>query len=336
MTSFLRTLILQITSLILRLLGLTLFSIGLPISILPSSIFNLIGILLTRFGVGLISVGKQILFPSAENLLKRDSRSLILYLRAFRNAGADAAKIPIPFYLFPVITMTADEERLAQVMNQVGPFVAIGEPREKGAGDLGAARFYVTDDKWQGKVIELIEQAQLVVLRIDPAYERWGLWSSNKTPYSDLQLDVLRVDDIPEGVWWEVGQVGRRMRPERILFYLPFKGKISYREGIYETVRWSVEKHLGRKLPEHIGKAKFIGFKPEGNPYLLGNNSFSLFGFINTYAQTLRPVFTQLRIKSPKTTFDYFRVVELLFGLLTTSLFFLAILFTLLFLIRGL
>jgi hypothetical protein len=268
----------------------------------------------------LIVIGKNILFPDADTLLRTDKRTFVLYLRAFRNTGADANESPIPFFFFPAILTTSDEERLSAVMNQLGPFITIGE---KQARDLGAARLYVTDDDWREVVIGLIPKAQLVVFRIDPSQEQWGLFSGKHEQAQwalgkSLKLEIFRPNDIPEGVWEELEIASKTIAPERILLYLPFKGADSKRAEQYESVRPLLEEHLKRPVPEveKFGQARFIGFLPDGKAYLLKNRRFSFFGIVDWSARALRPVFTNIDAPSPKVTVDYFRIIELMFGLI--------------------
>lgn len=314
---------LKIKSVALRLLGLTLFSFGFPLLWIPWIITRVIARLLVKGGLRLFFQGRNMLAIDAETLLNYDQRSLVLYLRAYRNAGADSSHSPIPFALFPALFATSDEERLSAVMNQLGPFVALGEI---GMRDLGAARLYVRDGRWREKVTELMAKARLVVFRVDPNQEQWGLWSGRREQefwglgsgrQKKTQLEIFRPTDTPEGVWEEV-EMARTIRPEQILFYLPFRGSNSRRMELYESVRIPIEKHLALKIPdkETLGQARFIGFKPDGSACVLESNSFSFFGIVNWSAKALSPVFKNLGAPKPKVTIDYFRIVEFIFGLI--------------------
>jgi hypothetical protein len=53
------------------------------------------------------------------------------------------------------MTTLTEEEQLAMVMNEIGPFIAIGRPGEQWP-ELGAARMYVGDDEWQATINNLI------------------------------------------------------------------------------------------------------------------------------------------------------------------------------------
>jgi hypothetical protein len=314
-----RRVTLHLISSTLRVVGLALFSLGFPLLLIPWIVSLLIAKVLTRAGIYLNTIGKNILFPDADTLLRSDERSIVLYLRAFRNAGADANKSPIPFVLFPAILTTSDEQRLSAIMNQLGPFITIGEKQGR---DLGAARLYVTDDSWREIVTGLIPKAQLVVFRIDPSQEQWGLFSGKHEQKQwalgkSLQLAILQPNDIPEGVWDELEIAAETIASERILLYLPFSGSNSKRAEQYESVRPLLEKHLKRPFPEieSFGQARFIGFRPDGDAYLLENRRFSFFGIVDWSSLALRPVFTNIGASSPRVTVDYFRIIELMFGL---------------------
>ncbi|HYJ89499.1 MAG TPA: hypothetical protein VEW46_25785 [Pyrinomonadaceae bacterium] len=76
-------------------------------------------------GVVIVDKAQLVRRPAdARTLLRDDTRPPVLYLRAFRNAGADTIRTPLNS---AKSSSTTDEQRLAVVMNQVGPFVAISE-----------------------------------------------------------------------------------------------------------------------------------------------------------------------------------------------------------------
>lgn len=257
----------------------------------------------------------------AEALLTNDPRPPVLYLRDFRNDEAAASHIPIDGIF------TTEEERLAAVMNQVGPFVALGAPERKGVTDFGAARLYVSDEEWRAKVVELLRRARMVVIRIDPLREEWGSFFRDKYEHELIQKSSLKLnaktrpdDFIPRavgyGVWWELAQVKETISPERTLLYFPFKAKGSDREELYQDVRGLVESSLRRKLPPRLGRARFIGFETDGTAYLLDHGGPPTLGVVNLYGKTLKRFFKQLGANSVgEITVHYFGIVELLVGL---------------------
>jgi hypothetical protein len=63
------------------------------------------------------------------------------------------------------IQLSTEEEQFARVFNRIGPFIAIGDPREA-LPDLGAVRLYVGNEAWKEKVEALLAHARLVVVRL--------------------------------------------------------------------------------------------------------------------------------------------------------------------------
>lgn len=104
----------------------------------------------------------------ADEAMARDPRPPVLYLRSFADDGATmidggaSSLVRRGMKLFRPVT---PEQEMAGILAHLGPVVAIGKPGEP-LPELGAARLYVSDDRWQGKVIELMSKAALVVIRL--------------------------------------------------------------------------------------------------------------------------------------------------------------------------
>jgi len=81
-------------------------------------------------------------------------RSPVLYLRSFDDDPAAAS-------LTGVLT---EEEYLAIVLGQIGPFVAVGRPGEF-KPHAGASRVYLEHQSWQPRVEAALRGARLVVIR---------------------------------------------------------------------------------------------------------------------------------------------------------------------------
>ncbi len=104
----------------------------------------------------------------AEEAMARDSRPPVLYLRSFRDDGTavlDDGGAAWIGRLIGAIGPQTPEQELSEILGALGPLVAIGKPGEP-LPELGAARLYVPHDQWQRKVIELMHQASLVVVRV--------------------------------------------------------------------------------------------------------------------------------------------------------------------------
>ena len=113
-------------------------------------------------GFWLWKKGKQLRVPSARELLASDIRSPVLYLRSFQaDSKADQAMQGLASaQLLPMTfpqNVATEEEQIAQVMSEFGPFVAIGRPGEQ-LPQLGAARMYATAETWQGVILDLLRR----------------------------------------------------------------------------------------------------------------------------------------------------------------------------------
>jgi hypothetical protein len=98
-----------------------------------------------------------------------DSRSPVVILRSFRDdaIGLRSSKaFAIPFRY---------EQAIAEVLRDLGPVIAIGEPGE-GLPQIGAARAYVSDNEWQEVVKRWIDEAAVIALLAgDTHWLRWEI-----------------------------------------------------------------------------------------------------------------------------------------------------------------
>jgi TM2 domain-containing membrane protein YozV len=130
--------------------------------------------------------------PSAEEVLRHDTRSPVVYLRSF---GIDDEIVSTEggrwAWLSSRLQYTAaasPEQELAWIMARVGPVIAIGKPGER-LPQLGAARLYVDDDHWRDTIDDLMARSALI---------------------------VVRAGDTPN-LWWEIERAMTRQRPERVI-----------------------------------------------------------------------------------------------------------------------
>lgn len=121
--------------------------------------------------VAVIALWRRVLrheVPSADELLLRDPRAPVLYLRSFKDDSALVLHGGAAGWLdraAGALAVATPEQELAWCLQRVGPVVAIGKPGEP-LPELGAARLYVAHEAWQAKVCELMQAAALVVLRV--------------------------------------------------------------------------------------------------------------------------------------------------------------------------
>jgi TM2 domain len=127
---------------------------------------------------------------SAAQAMADDPRPPVLYLRSFQDDGnmlLDDPGIPGTKALTRAASPMSSEEELADILQRIGPVVAIGKPGES-LPELGAARLYVDHDQWQSEVGALMRRSALVVVRVGPS----------------------------PGVLWEIGQALTQIPRERL------------------------------------------------------------------------------------------------------------------------
>jgi hypothetical protein len=152
----------------LQLIGVLLIGVGALALHLASvqevSLLSLVGMLAAGLvgsvGLILLQKGRKRQAMTAEAVMADDSRRPVVYLREF----AEDERAAATFGIWLSFQTRTEEEQLAHVVTEIGPFVAIGDPRET-LPDLGAARLYVPDEQWRERVLNLIRRASLVVLR---------------------------------------------------------------------------------------------------------------------------------------------------------------------------
>ncbi|MGE3468751.1 MAG: hypothetical protein AB7O28_00295 [Vicinamibacterales bacterium] len=196
---------------------------------------------------------------SAAQALAADARAPVVYLRSFQDDGQMVVRgvTPLPAWMSAIVAAASAmsiEQELAAILRRVGPVVAIGRPGEP-VPDLGAARFYVPHDRWQAAILDLLDRAALVVVRLGTS----------------------------EGVRWEIDQVLARVPRGQVLFLVMGSGR-----DIAAAIA-ALERRLGVDLPldplerqESAGRrwlrylvtldglrrpiGAFVAFGPHGDP----------------------------------------------------------------------
>jgi hypothetical protein len=166
----------------------------------------------------------------ANQLMEHDKRAPILYLRSFADDTNTGWAWMSP----------TEEEQLAVVLNEIGPFITIRQPLEE-LPEAGAARLDIGVDKWQNRIRDLVSKVQLVVLRVGET----------------------------ESLWWEIKLVLRKVAPERIVFLIPRNRKL------YGKFRQKANQLLPYQLPEFKPKrvinniAALLYFEPDWTPHIV-------------------------------------------------------------------
>ena len=192
---------------------------------------------------GFIRWGRMRRAPRAEKVLVEDARAPILFLRSFRDEDDDKGVTGVSRSLKSADRSLApstpawgprEQEALASIFRKIGPYVAIGKPREK-LPEVGAARMYVGDDDWQTRVTELSTRARLVIVRAG---------STN-------------------GLQWEVERLVALVPPTKVLVLLPADADQYLR--FCEWANKALPVPLAREMPD----GRFLVFDEHWTPRVL-------------------------------------------------------------------
>jgi hypothetical protein len=196
---------------------------------------KIIGLILAAKGGRRVYEARQMAAPTAEELLLKDCRRPVLYVRSFDDDDRSFDKVRRWMAWFSPGEggrhAVRYEETVVKILTPVGPVIAIGRPSED-LPELGAARTYTSDAEWQSWVVSKHQECSLVLLQAG----------------------------LSTGLRWEVERVfrGDSFRPTLVCFppdkvngpppedlYLSFKGLLATQEVA---------------LPESLGKSYCIWF----------------------------------------------------------------------------
>ncbi len=194
---------------------------GLSIAVPP--LFALLS-LIAGAGIHKLARSRGYRATTAEELLNRDTRPPVLYLRSFSDDPVASARTPLGLH--------TEEEQMAAVLRRIGPVIALGTAGES-LRALGAARDYVPAERWKEWVLAKLRVASLTVFR-----------ASNTDAF-----------------WWEVAIAAKHVPPDRLAFLLPRdEGKYSvFRARITEHFPAAaslplalprLDPRVGSKLPD--------------------------------------------------------------------------------------
>jgi hypothetical protein len=256
----------------------------------------------------------------------KTEKVLFLYLRAFeldtRNflqlmVGASAGILVYAGLLegmwywvavLPLFVNISKEQTFKDVLEPLGEFMAFGKPKER-LRPIGASRIYGSND-WKQEIMEYITQARLIIIRPGKG----------------------------ESIGWEIQTVLQNVPPERILFYLRFRGRKQNRNEAYKKFRDIVSNACPAKLPEGVQKFHYLLFDANWNVYFLreDNRPLQLISQIMSSSGDIivdrwRPILSALNIESPPRSNNWFNKVLTIFlwlvAVISANLVFLAILY---------
>jgi hypothetical protein len=107
--------------------------------------------------------GRRKLALRLRELRTLDTRAPILLLRSFDDDNLQLeTRFRVLWFFSAAKEAFTLEEFIVNCLWQQGPVIAIGNPRET-LSPLGAAREYVSDDRWQAAIQDYLDEAALVV-----------------------------------------------------------------------------------------------------------------------------------------------------------------------------
>jgi hypothetical protein len=175
-----------------------------------------------------------------EEILRPGSRQPILYLRSFDlDEYIGKHRLTLRALLFAQSQATA-EEILAKDLRRCGPVIAIGRPGEQ-LPELGAARFYVSGERWRDKIAEVVDVVRLVVV----------------------------ATGVTQGLAWELAYLIKNLPADRLVLWAhPHVKRMNSadREAEWTAFLAALGKLFPKPLPQRLLETRFIHFDADFNP----------------------------------------------------------------------
>lgn len=204
-----------------------------------------------------------------------------LYLRSFVDDAKTGKNIGVQ----------TEEEALVEVLTDIAPVYAIGDPRDKKM-PLGASRIYVDDDQWKSVVLDMAQKASVVVLRL------------GKT----------------DSFWWEVEMAMKNVSLEKLLFIVPESKTFNNIATLYKILlEYNIDiKELNINISQkHRGSiSSFVFFDKNGNARTEDVKIPRFSRFVLSYENILRNALYDFREKfglkvNRKHTLRYAQLIQL-------------------------
>ena len=231
--------------------------IGLLIGLFLTTFFMILTQLIAaRLYNSLTRTAKSLTLKGAREILMRDKRPPIIYLRPFEYDQTVVKEALFTKYINAFVKAPNFEQILQKQIGDLAPFIAVGNPRESLTPE-GAARTYLSNDNWQNVVKDLLYMCDYVLIQI------------GKTA----------------GVIWETEFIVRNCAPQSVLLCLGI-GIESETERIelYKEFCERTKDILRHPLPKEIDNALFIYFEEDWKPHLFTlQDGMETSTFLNDY-----------------------------------------------------
>jgi hypothetical protein len=204
-----------------------------------------LGLVLAVIAVTLINMGRCFIRLRATDVLSRDNRPPVLYLRSFKADGKGQPPMPLGGGLVPMligdVARSSFEDRLGHILSAIGPFIAIGNPEESGP-PKGAARLYLSNEEWKERITELLSRAACVVVQAGSS----------------------------QGLAWELETISKKCDPTKLVIGLP-AGSSEKAVDCAEFERFrEITAHIFKQpLPDISKDSRFICFDDSWKPFLV-------------------------------------------------------------------
>jgi hypothetical protein len=204
------------------------------------------------FGAMMIGVARPVIrlgrrlrvTPGDWTAVEQDPRPPVVYLRPFEADGVEASRRLGRFHPVRIwLGETTFEQRVARVVADVAPMLAIANPSEA-ILEMGARRLPAGGGKWQDRVASLTSRAGTLIVHAGES----------------------------DGLAWEIEHIIGARSPERLIVVLPLLAprRQRSREERYARFAARFAKVFPRGLPDRVGGSQFLFFDDDWTPHLFG------------------------------------------------------------------
>lgn len=204
-----------------------------------------VGVGLGMRGSWLDSMAARLLSESLQEKLEQDPRPPIIYLRPF-SRDLQAAKVYkyVWFGSFSMNTWVetitdSEEQHLAKTFEEIGPFVALGNPADSVAA-LGAARQYLDhNEDWKGAVDRLMANAAMCIM--NPGKSESFIWELQRATEKLPPARLLLCISLDDSEYLDFRNRTKNLFPVSLPIYIPGNRKMptSIKGFLYFECDWN-------------------------------------------------------------------------------------------------